>query len=104
MKRYESLEIGCHKVTVKYVDRILDDEENKDLFGKFNPVTNEILIALTVNGYSVSEDVLDHTLHHEVGHLMLGLMNSDKNDDEPFVDMLGMMMSQFNKTKKQTQG
>jgi hypothetical protein len=64
-------------------------------------MTNEFHIATHMNGTKLAEDVIRHSLAHERVHYMLILLNlPDLNSNEPFVDMMGMFLHQYDETKK----
>ena len=99
--RIKSFKLGGHTIKVKYVKTVRDHETGAEIFGNCNPMTNEIHIATYLNGTKLAEDVIKHSLAHERVHYMLMLMNlSDLNSNEPFVDMMGMFLHQYDETKK----
>lgn len=99
--RIKSFKLGGHSIKVKYVKTVRDHETGAEIFGNCNPMTNEIQIATHLNGTKLAEDVLKHSLAHERVHYMLMLLNlGDLNSNEPFVDMLGMFLHQYDETKK----
>lgn len=101
MKRIKSFKLGGHTLKVKYVKTVRDHETGQEIFGNCNPMTNEIHIATHLNGHKLAEDVVSHSLHHELSHYMMILMNQPElNNNEAFIDMLGMFIHQFNETKK----
>ena len=101
MKRIRSFKLGGHTIKVKYVKTVRDRETGEEIFGNCNPMTNEFHIATHLNGTKLSEDVIRHSLAHERIHYMLILLNlPDLNSNEPFVDMMGMFLHQYDETKK----
>jgi hypothetical protein len=99
--RIKSFKLGGHTIKVKYMRTVRDPETGTEIFGLCNPMTNEIHIATYMNGTKLSEDVLEHSLAHERVHYMLMLLNlPDLNSNEPFVDMMGMFLHQYDETKK----
>jgi hypothetical protein len=101
MKRLKQFKLGGHTLKIKYVKTVRDHETGAEIFGNCNPMTNEILIATQLNGTKLSEDVIRHSLKHELVHYILILMNqAELNNNETFVDMFGMFLHQFDETKK----
>ena len=99
--RIKSFKLGGHTIKVKYVKTVRDTSDGSEIFGNCNPMTNEIHIALFLNGTKLAEDVLKHSQCHEKVHYILMLMNQhDLNSNEPFVDMMGMFLHQYDETKK----
>lgn len=99
--RIKSFKLGGHTIKVKYVKTVRDHETGAEIFGTCNPMTNEIHIATHLNGTKLAEDVLKHSLAHERVHYMLILLNlAELNSNEPFVDMMGMFLHQYDETKK----
>jgi hypothetical protein len=98
--RIKSFKLGGHNIKVKYV-KTIKDTDGGELMGQCNPMTNECLIATSLNGTVLAEDVIKHSLAHERVHFMLILLNlADLNNNEPFVDMMGMFLHQYDETKK----
>lgn len=101
MKRIKSFKLGGHTLKVRYVKTVRCHETGAEIFGNCNPMTNEILIATHLNGHKLSEDVLKHSLAHERSHYMMILMNQHElNNNETFIDLLGMFLHQYDETKK----
>lgn len=66
---------------------------------KFNQ--NEIRVRTRLDGEDISEDVKVQTFWHEAAHFILYVMNEhDLNSNEKFVDNLGHMLYQLDKTRK----
>lgn len=99
--KVKSFKLGGHTIKVKYVKTVRDHETGAEIFGNCNPMTNEFHIATHLNGTKLSEDVISHSLAHERMHYMLILMNlAELNNDEKFVDMMGMFLHQYDETKR----
>jgi hypothetical protein len=99
--RIKSFKLGGHTIKVKYVRTVRDHETGAEIFGNCNPMTNEFHIATHMNGTKLAEDVIRHSLAHERVHYMLILLNlPDLNSNEPFVDMMGMFLHQYDETKR----
>ena len=95
MKRFKSFEVLNHKVRIKYLKRV--KHEGKYVSGKFDPAKN--ILYISTDG--ICEDLLFHTMHHEIAHCIMILLNQwDLNSNEPFIDSLGGMLAQINKTLK----
>jgi len=101
MKRIKGFKQGGHDIKVKYVKTVRCHETGSEIFGNCNPMTNEIQIATHIKGTKLTEDVLLHSLCHERAHLMMMLMNEfELNQNEKFIDMLGLFLHQYDKSKK----
>jgi hypothetical protein len=99
--RVKTFKLGGHTIKVKYVKTVRDHETGAEIFGNCNPMTNEFHIATHMNGTKLAEDVIRHSLAHERIHYMLILLNlPDLNSNEPFVDMMGMFLHQYDETKR----
>ena len=99
--RIKSFKLGGHDIKVKYVKTVRNHEDGSEIFGNCNPMTNEIFIATYLNGTKLAEDVVSHTLAHERVHYMLILLNlAELNNNEGFVDMMGMFLHQYDKSKR----
>ena len=84
--RIKRLELGGHDIRVKY-QPIVRDEEGAEIFGLCDPLQNIIYVAETMKGVQLAEDVLLHSLCHEIVHYILMLMSEHElNSNEPFVD------------------
>jgi hypothetical protein len=98
--RIKSFQIGGHTVTIKYVKELYDTDGAK-LFGICNPKTDSILIATMMDREKIAEDVIIHSIYHELAHYFMITMYEHKlNSNEKFIDNLGMHLHQFVKTKK----
>jgi hypothetical protein len=88
--RIESLKLGGHDIAVVYEPIVRDEDTGAEIFGKCDPFLNKISIALTIKGKTLAEDVLLHSLCHEIVHYILMLMNEHElNGNEQFVDQVG---------------
>lgn len=97
----KSFELGPHKIAVKYQKRVVNPDTREEVLGMFDALSNFLYVSTEYKGHSVNESVAHHTYHHELAHAILILMNRwDLNNDETFVDMLGMFLAQYDKTKK----
>jgi len=98
--RIKSFQTGGHTVTIKYL-KAIQDSDGRNLFGICNPKTNTIHIATIMDGEPIAEDVIIHSIYHELAHYFMIMMYEHKlNANEKFIDNLGMHMHQFVKTKK----
>lgn len=99
--RIKKFILGSHTVLVKYVRDVYDPDTGEKILGLCNPLTNTVHIATHFKGEKLAEDVVTHSLYHELTHYILSLMGqSELNNNETFVDMVGGYFHQFNKTKK----
>lgn len=98
--RIKSFQLGGHTVKIKYV-KAIQDTDGRNLFGTANPKTNTIHIATIMDDEPIAEDVIIHSIYHELAHFMMIIMYEHKlNANEKFIDNLGMHLHQFMKTKK----
>lgn len=98
--RIKSFQLGGHSVKVKYMGALYDTE-GTSLFGLANAKTNTIFIATLMNNEPLAEDVIIHSIYHELAHFFMMLMyESDLNANEKFIDNLGLLLHQFMKTAK----
>lgn len=99
--RIKTFKLGGHTIKVKYVKTVRCNESGQEIFGNCNPMTNEFHIATHINGTKLNEDVIRHSLAHERVHYMMILMNlPELNNNEQFVDLMGMFLHQYDETKK----
>ena len=90
--------LGAVKWTVK-IDN--DKMAEGPLLGLSSPIESTIRLADTARGVKVSGDLMDQTFYHELVHSMLNALGySDLDDDEKFVQGMGLLLHQFEKTKK----
>jgi len=98
--RIKSFQIGGHTITIKYL-KAIQDSDGRNLFGICNPKTDTIHIATIMDGEPIAEDVIVHSVYHEIAHYFMITMYEHKlNANEKFIDNLGMHLHQFMKTKK----
>jgi hypothetical protein len=99
--RIKKFILGSHTVNVKYVRDVIDPDTGEKILGLCNPLTNTILVATHFKGEKLAEDVVMHSLNHETVHYILSLMGeTELNNNENFVDMVGGYIYQYIKTKK----
>jgi len=73
----------------------------KNAFGLCIPTENKIIIQEYVKGMGVSKAFLFQTFFHELGHMYMSVMNEPElYENEKFIDILGSLMFQFNKSSK----
>lgn len=100
-KRFKSFQLGSHTIKVKYVKKLISPENGKEILGLCSPLTNTITVSTHFNGEPISEDSIQHSFFHELGHYLMLVMNKlELYEDENFVDSLGMFIAQFYKTSK----
>ena len=97
--RIKKFSLGGHDFKVVYVKSLFG--EQGELFGRANAKTNLVEIATHMQGERLAEDVIQHTLCHELSHLFMILMyEQELNANEQFIDQLGLLLHQFMKTRK----
>lgn len=97
--RVKKFKLGSHNITVKYLKTVRDPMTGSEIMGLCDPMTNNILIATQYNGVKLAEDVLFHSLCHEVSHNIMILMGEpDLNNNEKFIDLMGGFIAQFVKS------
>lgn len=88
--------LGATKWTVEEVDRIDDDA-----LGVSHLTESRIEIAKTWKGSDISDGCKQTTLSHEVIHAILDTAGYyELSNNEKFVQMLAVLIEQFDKTKK----
>jgi hypothetical protein len=93
-------ELGGHRIQVKRRRKVLNDEGERVL-GYFMPNQDLILLATWHEGERLSEEAIEHGFYHELAHVYMHLLNDwSFYNNEPKIDMLGMLMHQFNKSRK----
>ena len=61
----------------------------------------EILLSTKWNKLPVARDITEATFYHELVHAMLEMIGRDDlNQDEQFVDNMGNLLHQFDKTRQ----
>jgi predicted SprT family Zn-dependent metalloprotease len=100
--RIKTFRLLNHRIKVEYKKRIIAPDGSCP-YGICYVEKNKIEIAThsPSTGEPLPEDFIQHTLWHEIGHLLMALMN--KNDlfaDEAFVDGLGSLLAQLDNTRK----
>lgn len=101
MKKFKQFQLGSHTVKVKYVKKLISPETGKEILGLCSPLTNTITVATHFQGEKMSDDSIEHSFFHELGHYLMLVMNKGTlYEDEDFVDSLGMFIAQFYKTSK----
>lgn len=101
MKRIKGFQIGSHNIAVKYQKNVLNPDTNEEVLGLFIPLKNQVVVSTNYKGENLCEDAIYHNLHHEIAHCFMIMMSRwDLNGDEVFIDVLGLHMAQFNKTKR----
>lgn len=99
--RVKKFILGSHTINVKYVKDVIDPDTGEKILGLCNPLTNTIHVATYFKGEKLAEDVVNHSLHHELTHYILSLLGEQElNNNETFVDMVGGYIHQYVKTKK----
>lgn len=97
--KIKKFSLGGHDFKVVYVRSLIGDQG--ELFGRANAKTNLVEIATHMNGEKLADDVVHHTLCHELSHLIMILMyENELNQNEQFIDQLGLFIHQFIKTGK----
>lgn len=99
-KRVKSFEMGNHLIKVTYKAGV-HHQDGSEVMGMFDPLTNQLYVTTKYFGKELSEEVIHHTFHHEKAHVKAILQNRwDLNEDEPYIDMSGMLDAQYEKTVK----
>ena len=93
-------EIGGHLIKVKRRRVVLSDEGER-LVGYYMPYQDTILLATWFDKSKLSEEAIEHNFFHELSYvIMIALNDWDFNKDESKIDMMGMMLAQFDKSRK----
>ena len=100
--RVKSFSLMGHLIKVFHVKRITAPDGSHP-YGICYVEQNKIEIAThsPSNGERLPDDFLNHTFHHELGHMLMALMSRhDLFADETFIDQLGGLLAQYDSTKK----
>lgn len=90
--------VGYKTYKVEIVPIITKD--GMQVFGLFDPKTDTISIAQTVDGVKVSEKDKLSAFYHELIHAVLHAMGEHElNSDERFVEGFCTFLTQFNLTR-----
>ena len=101
MKRIKSFQVGSHTISIKYKKNVRNPDSNEEVLGMFIPLRNEIIVSINFKGESLCEEVIEHSLHHEIAHCFMIMMSQwELNSDEVFIDVLGLHMAQYIKSRK----
>jgi len=100
--RIKKFELGPHTVKVRYKKNVPHpDGSGAHCFGTYNSAMNEIIVATHLRDQQLPDDVIFHSLCHELSHaIMTSMGHTELNLDESFIDLLGGFIAQFIKTKK----
>lgn len=89
-------QLGSHTINVIMVEKI--EGENS---GESHEFENKMLIANTSNEYKIDTIVKRAIFYHELVHMILDKLGYEElSKDEPFVQSFGLMLQQFEETKK----
>ncbi len=96
----KTIELFGTTIDIKFVDRIIDEETQKELLGAANYSAGEILVAKNVRGNKISKEEMQLSLLHEIMHIVLftGQYN-DCSNDEPLVEWLARCLNKLIKDK-----
>lgn len=98
--RPTSLKLGSHEISIVYKDEVRNDD-GEIVLGVSSFLEDIIYISTKHHKTQISEQVVMHTVYHEIAHFVLYLMNQHElNMDESFVDILGEHMLQVSKYLK----
>lgn len=101
MRKVKSFELGPHKIKVIYKRQVINPETREEVLGYSDPLSNQIYVSTCFKNFPVDSSVQTHTFYHELAHFLLIVMNKGElNNDEGFVDMLGLFLYQYDKSKK----
>lgn len=96
----KTFEIGGHLIKIKRKRKVLSDKGERVL-GYYMPNQDIILLSTWFDGTKLSEEAITHNFYHELAHCYMAVLNDWKfYNNEPKIDMLGLLMAQFEKTKK----
>jgi hypothetical protein len=98
--RIKSFKLGSHNIKVQYKSNVIGPD-GYPVLGLSEFLNNRIYVATSFQGKAIAEEVVEHTLYHEVSHFMMYLMNKQElNQDEAFVDVLGGLIAQLVKSMR----
>lgn len=98
--RIKKFSVGGYDFKVVYVKELYDQNGNS-LAGTTDMGTGTVTINTVIDNSKVSNDYLAHTLCHELSHIIAILLGDDElNHNEQMIDLMGLFIFQFVKTKK----
>ena len=98
MKIPKSVEIISQKINVTHRPNLITTSE---AIGKAIFAENKIYIQQDTNTFKISKDAQEHAYYHELSHFILYYMGEmELCNNEKFVDLLGNILLQIDKTKK----
>lgn len=81
-----------------YQEEVFDGE--KRVFGLCDPYLGKIYVATkSLDGDELSEDAIQHHIHHEVEHYKMHFVDQVFYRNERKIDLLGALTAQYEKTK-----
>lgn len=94
MKKFKKIKLGSHTISIKY-EKTVFNSEGEPVLGESDFLSNTIKISTEFGPKKIHEQVIQHTLFHEITHFILYLMNQHElNGNETFVDIMGEFWSQ----------
>ena len=98
MKKHKEYDCLASKIKIHYLPEVNKDES---VFGLYSNVSNEIHVQTHMRGKKMPDDVIGHTMCHEIVHSWF--WHSGYHDlyaNEQLVDLIGGMLWQYLKTRK----
>lgn len=96
----KQFEIGGHLIKVKRRRKVVDDNGER-VVGYYMPYQDLIYLATWHEGDKLTEEAIEHNFYHELAHVYMTALNDWVfNKNEAKIDMLGMMMAQYEKSRK----
>ena len=93
----KSFKLGAQEIKVIKKKQI----ETEGAIGHADFYVNEIQLQTHVNGRAMAEGQVTQTYYHELAHwLMFMCRQEDLCANEPFIDLLGEFLMQYDTTKK----
>ena len=99
-KRMSRFQCSGKSVKIIYTKKLL--QGNPNILGLCVPLQNQLYVKITDPlGYPMPEDTINQILWHEISHYIMGCMNEgDLYQDEKFIDYMGALLHEIDKTKK----
>jgi len=89
-------QLGCHIIKVEIIEEFEDHTS-----GESREYNDEIIITKRSNDIIINPLVMRTTFYHELVHMILNKLGyTELSDNESFIQSFGLMLEQFDETKK----
>lgn len=87
----ETFQLHGQTINVKLDSTLTNRTDNR---GEALPRTNEIRLQCSSNSIPIPQTLIEQTFCHELVHFLLIHAESEKGDDEKFVNLIGSLLHQ----------